>query len=289
MASVVANALPEGVAVPLATRLAELASRLPAFASRRALVARHQARAQPRAATTVTRSKAGRAKEVRAAFGSYGRYWVESLRLPGMDPQVVASRFTIEGLAHIERAREAGTGAILAIPHLGGWEVGGSWFVTKGFPLTVVVEAVEPPELFAWFRGLRESFGFKVIPLGPAAGTAVVRALRANEVVALLADRDIGGGGVGVEFLGEVTTLPAGPAALARRLGAPLLPTAIYFDGRGHRAVVRPPVDLSGTTEEVTQRLADELAAFIRAAPQQWHLFQPNWPSDIEAAPGGKT
>ena len=275
----VANALPERVAVPLATRLGEAASRLPVFASRRALVARHQARVRPRG-PTATRSKAAQAKAVRAAFGSYGRYWVESLRLPGMDPQVVASRFTIEGLAHIERAREAGSGAILAIPHLGGWEVGGSWFVAKGFPLTVVVEAVEPPELFAWFRGLRESFGFKVIPLGPAAGTAVVRALRSNEVVALLADRDIGGGGVEVEFLGEVTTLPAGPAALARRLGAPLLPTAIFFDGRGHRAVVRPPVDLSGTAEEVTQRLADDLAGFIRGAPEQWHLFQPNWPSD---------
>lgn len=270
-ASAVANALPERLAVPIGRRLAMAVSGLPFFAERRRVVARHQARAGAGGAS---------ASAVRGAFASYGRYWVESLRLPGMDPEVVAERFAIEGLGHIEAARAAGTGAILAIPHLGGWEVGGSWLVRKGFPLTVVVEPVEPPELFAWFRRLREGFGFTVVPLGPPAGTAVVRALRANQVVALLADRDIGGGGVEVEFFDERTTLPGGPATLAKRIGAPLLPTAIYFDGRGHLAVVRPPVDLSGDVAEVTQRLAGELEALIRRAPDQWHLFQPNWPSD---------
>src|SRR5205085_7283391 len=116
---------------------------------------------------------------------------------------------------HIRAALDAGTGCILAIPHLGGWEVGGAWFVRKAFPLTVVVEPLEPPELFEWFVGLRRSFGFTVVPLGAKAGTAVVRALRSNQVVALLSDRDIAGGGVEVEFFGERTTLPAGPATLA--------------------------------------------------------------------------
>jgi len=242
---------------------------------RRALIARHQRRA---AAAPVDAAAVDRA--VREAFASYGRYWMESLRLPAMDPAQVDARFTIEGLDHIRDARAAGSGALLAIPHLGGWEVGGSWLVRQGFPLTVVVEALQPPELFDWFVKLREGFGFTVIPLGRAAGTRVVRALRANQVVALLADRDIAGGGVEVEFFGERTTLPAGPATLARRLGVPLLPTAIYFDGDGHHAAVRPPVPMEGDVAEVTQRLAAELEGLIRRAPEQWHMFQPNWPSD---------
>jgi phosphatidylinositol dimannoside acyltransferase len=219
-------------------------------------------------------------RRVRGAFGSYGRYWMESFRLPSLDPVALAERFSIEGLGHIEAARAAGKGAILAIPHLGGWEVGGAWFVRRGFPLTVVVEPVEPPELFDWFVRLRESFGFKVIPLGPRAGMAVVRALRANQVVALLADRDIGGGGVEVELFGERTTLPAGPATLARRMKAPLHPTAIFFRGRGHHVIIRPAVSLEGTVGDVTQRMATALEGLIRRAPEQWHLFQPNWPSD---------
>ena len=259
--------------MPVARGLARAA--VPLLPRRLALVTRHQRRAAT--GSTDERSTAWAARE---AFASYGRYWMESLRLPAMDPAVVDARFSIEGLDNIRQARERGTGAILAIPHLGGWEVGGSWFVRQGFPLTVVVEALRPPELFDWFVKLREGFGFTVIPLGRAAGTKVVRALKANQVVALLADRDIGGGGVEVEFFAERTTLPAGPATLARRLGVPLLPTAIYFDGNGHHAVVRPPVPLDGDVAQVTQRLAGELEALIRRAPEQWHLFQPNWPSD---------
>jgi lauroyl/myristoyl acyltransferase len=224
----------------------------------------------------------GRARDdaVREAFASYARYWMESLRLPHMTPEEVDGAFTIEGLEHIRAALDAGTGAILALPHVGGWEVGGSWFVRQGFPLTVVVEALKPPELFTWFADLRRSQGFKVIPLTKSAGISVVRALRANQIVALVSDRDIAGGGVEVEFFGERTTLPAGPASLAARLKVPLLPTAVYFKGAGHHAVVRPPLPLVGDPSADTQTLARELEDLIRAAPEQWHLFQPNWPSD---------
>jgi len=262
------------VAVPLARRLAAAAA---PFVGNREMVGRHQRRA---AARPLDRRQLERA--VRGAFGSYGRYWMESLRVPTMDPRRIAAGLSIEGLGQLEAARAAGRGAILAIPHLGGWEVGGAWFVRRGFPLTVVVEALEPPELFEWFVKLRESFGFTVVPLGTRAGVAVVRALRANQIVALLADRDLGGGGVEVDFFGERTTLPAGPAILARRMKAPLHPTAIFFRGRGHHVVIRPAVSLEGTAAEVTQRMATELEGLIRRAPEQWHLFQPNWPSDRE-------
>ena len=88
---------------------------------------------------------------------------------------------------------------------------------------------------------------------------------------------------------GERTTLPAGPATLALRTGAALLPVAVYFGpGRGHQGVVRSPVATSraGTLRDdiarITQSLAHEFEILIRAAPEQWHLLQPNWPSDRE-------
>jgi KDO2-lipid IV(A) lauroyltransferase len=252
--------------------LASLAVRL---VGNREMVARHQRRA---AASPLDQRAVDRA--VRGAFASYGRYWMESLRVPSMDPERIAAGLSIQGLAHLEAARAEGRGAILAIPHLGGWEVGGAWFVRQGFPLTVVVEPLDPPELFDWFVRLRESFGFTVVPLGVRAGTAVVRALRANQMVGLLSDRDIGGSGVEVDFFGERTTLPGGPATLARRMKAPLHPTAIFFHGRGHHVIIRPAVSLEGTVADVTQRMATELEGLIRRAPDQWHLFQPNWPSD---------
>jgi len=140
--------------------------------------------------------------------------------------------------------------------------------------------------LFDWFRELREALGMNVIPLGPDAGAAVIRSLKDNHIVCLLSDRAIGGTGIEVEFFGERTLLPAGPATLALRTGAPLIPTAAYYRGRMHHGVLRPPVptERHGKMREdvtrITQLLAAELETLIRAAPEQWHLMQPNWPSD---------
>ena len=231
-------------------------------------------------------------RAVDATFESYARYWAESVRLPGTSPEVLDAGMSYEGLGHIDEGLAKGKGVILALPHLGGWEWAGFWVAAvRRQPITVVVEALDPPELFEWFVDLRRSFGMNIVPLGPDAAAQVVRALKSNHIVCLLCDRDIGGGGVEVEFFGERTTLPAGPATLSFRTGAPLLPTAAYFRGRGHYGVCRPPVPLErrgGLREDVTrvtQLLAHELEALIRAAPEQWHLLQPNWPSDRAALP----
>jgi KDO2-lipid IV(A) lauroyltransferase len=226
-------------------------------------------------------------KAVAATFASYGRYWVESFRLPGTPPSVLAERMTCDGLENLDDAMEAGTGAILAMPHLGGWEWAGFWVSSVlEYRLSVVVEPLEPVELFDWFVDLRQSFGMNVIALGPHAAGDVARALKDNHVVALLCDRDLGGNGIEVDFFGERTTLPAGPATLALRSGAPLLPTAAYFDGPNHRGLVGAPMDatrsgrLRDDVARVTQDLAGELEFLIRKAPEQWHLMQANWPSD---------
>jgi KDO2-lipid IV(A) lauroyltransferase len=196
---------------------------------------------------------------------------------------------TVEGYhENLLPALERGNGVILALPHLGGWEWAGRWAADLGNKMTVVVEPIEPPELFEWFADLRRKFGMTVIPLGPEAGPAVLKALRNNEVLCLLSDRDITGGGIEVEFFGEKTTLPAGPATLALRTGAALLPTAAYFTDRGvgHHGVIGAPMNcerqgkLRADVQRITQDLAYELEKLIQRAPEQWHLLQPNWPSD---------
>lgn len=254
-----------------------------ALPARRAVVTRHMARATEGGLTPSASRRASR-----EAFVSYARYWVESLRLPGTTPAEVDAHFSIEGRHHLEEARAEGRGAVLALPHLGGWDVGGSWLARQGFAVSVVVESLEPIEVFEWFVALRRTLGLSVIPLGPGAGTSVLGALRANHMVCLLCDRDIGGSGVEVEFFGERTTMPAGPATLALRARSVVLPTAVYFDGPGHHAVVEAPVTVERTGRirddvvRLTQATATALEGLIRRAPDQWHLFQPNWPSDRE-------
>ena len=130
----------------------------------------------------------------------------------------------------------------MAMPHLGGWEWSGFWVTqVQSDPVTAVVERLEPPALFEWFVELRRSFGFEIVPSGPRPAPPRSARSRPNHTLALLCDRDLAGTGPEVEFFGERTTLPGGPATLALRTGAPLLPTAVYFDGPDlRRSVVLP-------------------------------------------------
>jgi KDO2-lipid IV(A) lauroyltransferase len=280
VASRLARVAPQPVASAAARGLGRVGARV--AGERRAQVERNLRRADP------TLHGAELARKVRETFESYARYYEESFRLPGTSPADLDAGFTHEGYEHLDAALSAGRGAIMAIPHLGGWEWSGFWLTqVKGVGVTVVAERLDPPELFDWFVELRRSFGFEVVALGPDAGSASVRALKANHVLALLCDRDLAGHGPEVEFFGERTTLPAGPATLALRTGAPILPTAIYFDGPSSRhGVVLPALDterhgkLRDDVQRVTQDIAHALEDLIRRAPEQWHLLQPNWPSD---------
>ena len=157
-------------------------------------------------------------RAVQDAFDSYARYWIDTFRLPTLPARVVDDGFTTEGYTeYIEGGLAEGRGVILALPHLGGWEWAGRWLTDRGHPVTVIVEQLDPPELFDWFVRLRRDLGMTVVPLGPDAGRAVLTALSDNEVVCLLCDRNIGAGGVEVEFFGERTLLPSGPAIMALR------------------------------------------------------------------------
>jgi lauroyl/myristoyl acyltransferase len=281
LASLAARAMP-ALATPLVAPALGFGASLMS-GEKRAMLARHLRRADP----SLTGVRLRRA--VQEAFDSYTRYWLESFRLPHLSAREVARGMSLDGFQHVEAGLEAGRGVVLALPHLGGWEWAGRWLADQGIGVTVVVERLDPAELFEWFVDLRAKLGMNVVPLGPAAAGAVIAALRQNHVVCLLCDRDITRTGVEVEFLGERTTLPGGPATLALRAGAPLLPTAVYFTDRidGHVGLVRPSVDLArgegglrADVARVTQALADELEYLIKRAPTQWHMLQPNWPSD---------
>jgi KDO2-lipid IV(A) lauroyltransferase len=281
-----AGAIAEAVPAPAATVLARMAGRAMArtMRGRRRLVARHLQRVHGGALDDHALADA-----VRQAFDSYARYWMEAFRLTTYSPDYIDAHMSSEGIGHIDDALALGNGVIVAVTHLGNWDFGGAWIARRGTPLLAVAEDLQPPELFEWFADTRRAVGIEIVRLGPDAGTAILRTLKANHIALLMCDRDIGGGGVEVELFGERTTLPAGPATLALRTGAPLLPAAVYFEGdTGHLAYVRPPLPLAregrmrADVARVTQALAREIELLVRRDPIQWHIFQPNWPSDYE-------
>lgn len=279
----IAQALPERLSRPAAGvcgRALGLAMR-----GRRQMVGRHQRRIQGP-------DLEGRAldRAVAATFASYGRYWVEAFRLPRQDLLALGGDlFRVEGRDLVDKALAEGKGVVIGTPHLGNWDLGAAWFAARGYRPTTVVEPIEPPALFEWFCSYRRALGMGIVPLGPDSGSILLKKLREGLMVGLVCDRDLAGNGIEVEFFGERTTFPAGPATLALRAGAPLMAGANFFEGDAHRCIMRPAIDTSrqGTIREditrITQALAAEFETLIRRAPEQWHLLQPNWPSDFEA------
>jgi KDO2-lipid IV(A) lauroyltransferase len=222
---------------------------------------------------------------VSRGFASYGQYWAESAKLSGLRASTITDRFKIgEGLEHLVDAKARAKGTVIALPHIGSWEWGGSFLSTLDMGMTAVAEELEPPELFAWFKKKRESIGIKIEPLGAHAGTVLLQTLRDGGVVGLLCDRDLQDNGMEVEFFGERVTIPAGPATLALRTGATLVCAACYSGpGRDHFAVITPPIDVERTgrlrddVARVTQLVARDLEGLIRRAPEQWHVLQPRF------------
>ncbi|MGV9540761.1 phosphatidylinositol mannoside acyltransferase [Nocardia beijingensis] len=224
-----------------------------------------------------------------ASLRSYARYWREAFRLPSMDPirlaDIIESSAT--GLEHIHHAVERGTGAVLALPHSGNWDLAGVWVVQRVGSPTVVAERLAPESLFRRFVRFRERLGFEIIPLTGSAAPPfpqLIARIRQGRIVGLLGERDLSGRGVPVTFFGEEARLPAGPARLAIDTGAPLLPVHCWFTPGGWGFRVDPPVDTSGGVRETTQALADRFAAGIAAHPADWHMLQPLWTADVTAA-----
>ena len=151
-AAAVARALPRPVAAGGARVLGRIAGRL--ATERRAQVERNLRRVDPTISDTRLRQL------VDETFESYARYYQESFRLPGTSAEDLDAGFRTDGFEHLDAAISAGRGAIMAMPHLGGWEWSGFWVTqVKGYRVTAVVEELEPRDLFEWFVELRRAFG----------------------------------------------------------------------------------------------------------------------------------
>ncbi|MEW2589519.1 phosphatidylinositol mannoside acyltransferase [Micromonospora aurantiaca] len=224
---------------------------------------------------------------VRDGLRSYARYWMEAFRLPGLSRAEILAGFRLDGQELLAADVAAGRGAVVALPHAGNWDAAGAWVAATGWPMTTVAERL-PDGVYERFVGFREGLGMEILPNrgGPRpAFDVLVDRLRAGYVVPLLADRDLSARGVEVDFFGGRTRMPAGPALLAIRTGAPLYVASMWYEPDAACASIDGPLPLpdpdSAPLDErvrtVTQRIADGLAAGIARHPQDWHMLQRMW------------
>ncbi|HEX7471970.1 MAG TPA: hypothetical protein VF323_02720 [Candidatus Limnocylindrales bacterium] len=221
------------------------------------------------------------------AYNHYARYLVEVMRLPSLSPEVIADLVEPEGLVDLERIWRESNGVILAIGHVGNNEACAAGVASRGWPISVVADDSSFPEMFELFRQLRESYGVAVIPWRNL--RKVYEVLRRKELLALLVDWGYRSDGIPVRFFDAWTTLPAGPASLAAKTGATILPVVIRRTEAGRfRVTFDSPILVAGNApaelQRATQAMADSLQRAIAAAPEQWYSFKPMWPETAAEA-----
>ena len=230
----------------------------------------------------------------RESMRSYARYWLEVFRLPVMPVERLIEGMQDDSAGNVRVALDylaAGRGVIFALPHAGNWDQAAAWIIALGAgSITTVAERLKPESLYERFLRYREGLGMVVLPAsgGDRPFGILARSLRAGNCICLPCDRDITGHGIEVDFFGEKAYMAPGPAALAERTGAALMPVMLWFteDGWGVRVGAEIPVPSQPDRKERIVAMTQQVARFfeeqIGQHPQDWHMLQRVFTADLD-------
>ncbi len=236
----------------------------------------------------------------RESMRKYFRYWCDAFRMPDWDKTRIVDTFECVDEYRLVDGLAQDKGVIVALAHMGNWDHAGAWATLTHAPLTAVAEKLEPERLFEKFLAYRESLGMQIYPTGtPNVIDTLARELREDKrIVALVSDRDLTARGIEVNFFDVATRMPAGPANLALRTGAPLFPATLWYEGPRAFAQIHPQVVVPATAPSgddakdrpgydaavtaMTQQIADAFANGIADRPTDWHMLQKLWLPDLD-------
>ncbi len=221
----------------------------------------------------------------REAFRRYARYWFDAFDVVGWPDEQIIERFTFDGWDNIEKALAGGRGVVAVLPHMGNWDAAGRAMMARKVPVVSVAEELRPARLYELFLEHRRDLGMEIFGLvqGGQVGRQLASSLSKNRVVALVADRDLGGRGVEVEMFGARRRLPIGPGLLSVSSGAPVIVAGVYETREGWHCILHEPIAIEPTGNRradvtaITREIAKLFERVVSASPADWHLFQPGW------------
>jgi KDO2-lipid IV(A) lauroyltransferase len=234
------------------------------------------------------------ARLARRIYASYAEFALELMRLPSRpvdEPLTLvhsAPEHGIDSFVDLWKEHEArGKGVIAVSGHIGSIELFAAAGALRGMPTYGLADDTEYPELFARLTEMRARRGVRIIPWKNLRD--VFRALREPAVLGLVVDWGYRPSDVPVTLFGAWTTLPAGPATLAAKTGASIVPVVNRrrADGTYLASHMEPITVADSSPAEIrraTQQIADALERMVRVQPEQWFTFKPMWPNRIEEA-----
>ncbi|MFC1804677.1 lysophospholipid acyltransferase family protein [Candidatus Omnitrophota bacterium] len=212
-------------------------------------------------------------------FRNFAKYLVDFFRVPILNRDNIKERVKIENLQYIDQTLSRGKGAVILSAHLGNWELGGIAMGLAGYPISAVALEHKDKRVNDFFNSRREGRGMKVIPFSHAVRRCLT-ALRDNELVALVGDRDFNERGEEIDFFGKPTLFPRGPAAFALKTGAAIVPAFVMRNDDDTTTLrFEKPIIPDGTNDvrTVIEQYKPIIENQIRRYPQQWFMFRRFW------------
>lgn len=221
---------------------------------------------------------------VRRQFAHQAASYYDALRMPAITDARLRAITEFVGWRHFLAAEARGKGVILVTGHIGSMEYVAHIARAFGVRFTVPAEQVRPPKLFNLLTALRGAHGTRIISVEGPEVVGLYRVLRRNETIGLPIDRYTGLDAVQTPFFGHAAGFPAGPAMLARRTGAALVPAYTLRVGVDrYRVTFEPAIEVSRIGDPSTaaadamRQVVARLAVWIRRHPAQWASFNRMW------------
>jgi KDO2-lipid IV(A) lauroyltransferase len=228
----------------------------------------------------------------RKTFQNYGQYLLDYMVMHRLRPSNKDQWVEEEvGAGYMMEALQAGKGAICITPHLGNWEIGGLLFSFRGGNLNVLTLDEKDLDTRSFREEMRRRRGIKILYINPKDDSPMaildaVKALRRNEIVAMLGDRIESQKTMVFDFFGRKTAFPIGVAILAMATEAPVLPVFVVMErNRKYRGIIEPPIyfnpssreDREAVIREGMKRLIKIFEVYIEKYPDQWYNFYSYW------------
>ena len=231
-------------------------------------------------------SEAERNSIARSVLRFFAKNWLELFFYAGDKKQAVRDRITVTGLEYLDRALAKGKGVIAVSGHIGNYGLLGTQFTERGYDFTVVIREPKNPGIAKTYEIGRANMGLRTISTTPERRffTSALKALARNGILCLISDENKRAGGVFVDFFGRPASTPPGPAALALRTGAAIVPVFITRNPDNSQRITieeEIPWEKSGDAESdvlaITARYTAVIEQRIRCDLSQWMWTNFRW------------
>ncbi|MCK4248714.1 MAG: mitochondrial fission ELM1 family protein, partial [Candidatus Omnitrophica bacterium] len=224
----------------------------------------------------------------RGLFENLGMNLMEVLYFPKFDKEFMEKYVQVEGKEYVDQALEQGKGLIYIGAHFGNWELSALKISMFGYPLHVLAREQRHSQLNDLLNSYRQIKGAGVVPKGMAV-RQIMRSLKNNQTIGMLADQDSGRRGLLIRFFGRLASTASGPIDIALRTGAAVIPT--FFareEDNSHRLIFYPPLKIKNTgnkEDDIRSELEEYISiveSIVNKYPQQYLWAHKRWKSSSQ-------